>query len=73
MANNKTKPRLTHLDEKVLQVPFEKYTERKKICSECYAYKSDGICDITKININIVSKLKSSGCPLGFWSTYYGL
>lgn len=73
MANNKTKPRLTHLDEKILHVPFEKYLERKQICAECYAYSKEGICKVTNVNIHVANKQKSSSCPLGFWSTFYGL
>lgn len=74
MVDNSKKPRMTHLDENVLNVPFEKYLERKKICNKCYAYDKElGLCKITKIQIGSAMRQKSASCPLGFWSSYYGL
>lgn len=73
LPNNKTKPRLTHLDErKVLQVPFTKYEERVSICRQCFAYRQDECCDVTNSPTVVLCKQKSAGCPLGYWTSYYG-
>jgi hypothetical protein len=73
-VNNKSKPRLTHLDErKVLQVPFYKYEERVGICKQCFAYRhKDEMCDVNNSPTVVTCKQKSMYCPLGYWSAYYG-
>jgi hypothetical protein len=74
MIDNTNKPRFTHLDEnKVLHVPFHKYEERHETCKQCYAYdKETGHCKINTAPVSVMIKFKSSNCPLGFWSSYYG-
>lgn len=67
------KPRLTHLNEKILMVPFRIYEERSKICSQCYAYNEpDGVCKITGAPASSRTRMKAGSCPMGFWSSYYG-
>lgn len=67
------RPRLMHLDEKVLHVPFEVYEERNNICKKCYAFQeTDSKCKIIGEPITARSRMKSGSCPMGFWSSYYG-
>lgn len=69
----KTKPRLTHHNERVILVPYYKYEERISICKECYACDSEtSFCKVTNEPYTARAKMKSGACPMGFWSSYYG-
>lgn len=67
------KPRQTHLNERILHVPFEIYEARTAICKECYAYQADGgVCKIVNSAIASKTLAKAGSCPMGFWSSHYG-
>lgn len=66
----KTKPRLMHLNEQILNVKFEIYEERLNICNNCYANKN-GLCVIQNVLISTKVRPKSSQCPQGFWTSNY--
>ena len=66
----KTKPRLVHLDEKILSVKYSIYEERLNICNNCYA-NMDGNCSIQHVHVTQKVKLKASSCPQGFWTSNY--
>jgi hypothetical protein len=69
----KEKPRMMHLNEKVLYVPFKIYEERLGKCENCYAYREEERkCVIINEPITARARTKAGSCPMGFWSSHYG-
>lgn len=67
----KNKPRLSHFNQKVIEVNMEKYEQRLKICETCYA-RDKNICKIINEPYTARASIKSGSCPQGFWTSYYG-
>ncbi len=67
------KPRMMHLDERVLRVSMKVYDERMAMCKSCYAYdsKNNGTCKIAGTPVSAKCGLKAGSCPMGFWSSNY--
>lgn len=68
----KNKIRRTHFPDKILLVPSNIRDERLDTCKNCEFYSDKGYCRINDKFITSLILARSSHCPLGQWSSYYG-
>ena len=67
------KPKLKHMNERILMVPFNIYEERLDKCNKCYAAdKEIGTCKVNGSTFIANVRMRYAMCPMGFWSSYYG-
>lgn len=66
------KPRLVHMNEKVLEVKFEVYEQRLEKCKNCYAADTEHkVCKILNTPYQGRCRLKAAYCPQSFWTSNY--
>ena len=70
---SKQRIRRTHFPDKILLVPPQIREQREQICKNCYFYKeATGMCSINDKFVVTMFNAKTSSCPMGQWSSYYG-